>query len=98
MRKFLKSDIKPEMHYVTIFYNIFLSFNSELTGFPAGSFRTIRYKIIIADNLRFNKTLFKICMYHTGCLRSFPSFMNSPGADFLNTSCKIGSEVQKFIS
>lgn len=42
--------------------------------------------------------LFKVGMDHTGALRGFPSFMESPGTTFVGTGGQECLQVQEFVS
>ncbi len=58
-------NIKPEMHYVAIFYNIFFSFYLKFPCFFAFGFGTIMNKIFIPNHFGTNKTSFKISMNYS---------------------------------
>ena len=60
--------VKTEVHYIAVFYNVFLTFYTQLTRFAAGRFGTQRNKIVVANYFGLDKTFFKICVDHSGSL------------------------------
>ena len=73
------------MHDIAVLNDIFFSLDTHLSGFFYSRFRTVGNIILIFDDFGADKAFFKVGMDHTGALRGFPSFMESPGTTFVGT-------------
>lgn len=67
------------MHDIAVLNDIFFSLDTHLSGFFYSRFRTVGNIILIFDDFGADKAFFEVGMDHTGTLRGFPSFMESPG-------------------
>ena len=57
-------------------------------------FRTVGNIILIFDDFGADKAFFEVGMDHTGTLRSFPTFLVSPGTHFLYAGSEVSFEIQ----
>src|SRR3989338_2228366 len=76
--KFLSLYIEAEVHNITIFHYIFLSFDAEFTGFFHSSFIPKSDKIVVLHYFGTNKSFFKIRVNYGRGLWSHCSFLNCP--------------------
>ena len=86
------------MHDIAVLNDIFFSLDTHLSGFFYSRFRTVRNIILIFDDFGADKAFFEVGMDHTGALRGFPSFMESPGTTFVGTGGQECLQVQEFVS
>ncbi len=86
------------MHHIAVLNQVFFAFKTHQTFFLGARFTGGGNEIVVADHLRTNKALFKVCMYHTGCGRCFGIATNGPGTDFFFASGKIGNKAEQFIT
>ena len=86
------------MHDIAVLNDIFFSLDTHLSGFFYSRFRTVGNIILIFDDFGADKAFFKVGMDHTGALRGFPSFMESPGTTFVGTGGQECLQVQELVS
>ena len=85
------------MHDIAVLNDIFFSLDTHLSGFFYSRFRTVGNIILIFDDFGADKAFFEVGMDHTGTLRSFPTFLVSPGTHFLYAGSEVSFEIKQFI-
>jgi hypothetical protein len=70
------------MHHVPVLYHVILPFDPELSGLFDGRLAAQLEEVFTMVDLRFDKTLLKVCVDHRRGLRRFVPFVEGPGPDF----------------
>src|SRR5690606_31853560 len=68
-RGFCVLNVKAEVHYIAILYDVFLAFQAPFASFFGAGFAFVLNKVVVRDDFRADKTLFKIGMDCGGSLR-----------------------------
>ena len=85
------------MHHISVLHDIFLTLYTHLSGSTYSRLRLIFDKIIVADNLGTDKTLFKIRVDNSGRLGCLISFVNRPGTALVCSCSKESLKSEKMI-
>ena len=76
------------MHDVPVLHYIILAFDSQFSGFTAGSLRTVADVVLELDHFCTNKTMLEIRMNKPCSLRGFCSFYIGPGLNSIGPMVK----------
>src|SRR4029079_4988345 len=92
------SIIEPEMHYVAVGDDVFLTFQPELACVARAGLAVQRDVIGIGDGLGPDVALFEIGMDHAGRRRPLGAAVDGPGAGLLRAAGEIGDEVEQLVA
>ena len=82
------------MHDIPVLHEIIFSFRKQFTGCTALRLATKSNKIIVFDNLRADKSAFKVRMDNTGALRRFGACFERPRANFIASGSEERAKVE----
>ena len=85
------------MHDIAVLNNIFFALEAKFAFLPRALLAAILHKIVIRDDLRADKSFFKIGMNFTGRLGRRGVFLDCPSAVFGLADRKEGDQRQKFM-
>src|SRR5690606_2133308 len=92
------SDVKAEMHDVTVLNDVVLAFQTPFTGFFGAVFTLVLNKIVIADDFGADKTTFKVGVNSGGGARCGITHFNGPGAHFFYAGGKVSLQAQQLVT
>src|SRR5579875_97757 len=87
----ISSDIETEVHHVAVFYNVILTFQTNLALFSSNLVTAGGYQILISDYFCADKTAFEVAVNDPCCLWGLGPGSNRPRPNLRFASRKVST-------
>lgn len=97
MANFVQLVVETEEGDIAVFKFVVFAFEAVFAGFAGTGGASGSDKVIVADDLGFDESVFKIGVNDAGALGCFHTLAEGPGADFLLAGGEVGGEAKEVV-